>query len=631
MDILKNCQWYRLCLTLVNINTSPAMSSHPFVIIQAIIKGVNSLLSGDEPIIFFHIKGKKHTYKMHQFDKLPIEVFFFKKSPEYYNQWKKTFISYLFDPITGRNFDILEIGEIENRSFDNLLLDIGEIHSEGEICLEFLSPFPFKPQKSKQRTYISKEEFIKVYENRFFRLFGKEIHYTSKKDDFTLLPYYWNYTEIRHPSMSQIGHTQYINGCIGKLYIKGVFKDFLPFLILGSELHTGAKISFSQGYYVLHNNSVPFFDSFFPNKKSIIDTIKITMERYNNAITNLSETEGFSFNEETYAEKIYEEIKENTYTPSPNRSFYIKKKDGSKRLIEQPCFKDLIVQEYLLRTISGVFDRIFEASSIGFRKGKSREIALDMLRSAVSEGYQYAVEADIEDFFLSIDLEILTALLDFYIPQKDIILKSVLLKSIKNGYIVGERYFPRVKGLAQGSPLSPVLANLYLYSFNEKIQNSNVKMVRYGDDFIILTKTKEDARNILSQAENFLSGPGLRIKKGGKMKKLLVISNHSPETWSEEQKKGWEQIDFIPFPDVNPYLSLDEVSNKVAREIIEKIRCWLSKNPDGKVCLQGDFSLCYIIFKNIQENIFTFPTTTRNVVVDKDGKRTYEFKFGRWR
>lgn len=103
-------------------------------------------------------------------------------------------------------------------------------------------------------------------------------------------------------------------------------------------------------------------------------------------------------------------------------------------------------------------------------------------------------------------------------------------------------YYERVKGLAQGSPLSPILANLYLDSFDEQIKQwglispeehaetdhdtgdaghkaapkdtaRGVKMVRYADDFIILARTKEDAEHVLSETEAYLSTLGLKIKK----------------------------------------------------------------------------------------------------------------------
>ena len=330
--------------------------------------------------------------------------------------------------------------------------------------------------------------------------------------------------------------------CVGKLYFKGRFRDFLPFLLLGSEVHIGTKLSNSQGYYRLHKESPGYFNSFFPHKKIMVSVIRDVINRYDHALQALSETEKYPFEENQYAENLFQLIACDTYIPTPHIAFTIKKKDGVDRLVEQIPFRDLIIQQYLLKTISVVFDRFFEEESIGFRKGVSRQKSIEIIQAAIAEGYQYVIESDIEDFFPSVDLDILKYQLDAYIPQNDTCLKNILLKSIKNGYVLNGVYHERIKGLAQGSPLSPILANLYLDSFDEQIKQwglvspdehaetdhdtgdaghkaafSNaargVKMVRYADDLIILTRTKEDAEHVLSETEAYLSTLGLKIKK----------------------------------------------------------------------------------------------------------------------
>lgn len=171
----------------------------------------------------------------------PWKSIFFRKGSEYARQWRDAFQTYLSDSVTGRNFEIVGMGDVEERNFGQVIRERDIQYFEGEICLELLTPFPFKPGKGKPRTYISKTAFIRSFERRFSRLFGREIVYSSQDDQFSLLPYYWNYTEIRHASISQPGQTQYINGCVGKLYIKGHFRDFLPFLLLGSQAHIGTS------------------------------------------------------------------------------------------------------------------------------------------------------------------------------------------------------------------------------------------------------------------------------------------------------------------------------------------------------------------------------------------------------
>ena len=279
----KDPSWQRLSVTLVNIRASQAMTAHPFSVFQAIIKGVSLSIGDDaEPLIFFHIKNKSHTFKMRPSYKIPLEIFFFKADPNYAHQWREAFRDYLCSPETGRNFEIVDIAEIEERRFDVVAAEAGITRTEGEICLEFLTPFPFKIEKNRHRTYITKPTFIQSFEKRFLRLFGRKIVYESQDDQFSILPYYWKYTEIRHPSKSQPGRIQYLNGCIGPLYIKGAFKDFLPFLILGSELHTGPKLSNSQGYYHLPKESSGYFKRYFPDKKVMLSVVREAVKKFVN-------------------------------------------------------------------------------------------------------------------------------------------------------------------------------------------------------------------------------------------------------------------------------------------------------------------------------------------------------------
>ncbi|MEW6089175.1 MAG: CRISPR-associated endonuclease Cas1 [bacterium] len=635
MQEFSSLSWHRLSVTLVNIRMLSSAKAHPVSIFQAIIKGV-SILMGimDDPSIFFHIRDKRHTYKLRESDKVLIDIFFCGYNLDFVKKWSDAFKTYLSNPDTGRNFDIIELGEPEERTFEKVFSETGEISSEREICLEFLIPFSFKPKT--HRTSITKTAFINSFENRLSKLFGKEFKYSSQSDNFSVLPYYWDYTQISHPSQSQQGRIQYINGCVGRLYIKGKFSDLLPFIILGSELHTGTKTSNAQGYYLLHKEPQGYFDKNFPNQKSILSIIKDVIDKYDNALESLSIDEKFSFNEEVYAEKLFHQITENNYIPSPNIAFLIKKKDSVDRLVEQLQFKDLIVQQYVLKTISENFDRIFEKESIGFRKGVSREKSIELVQSAIGEGYQFVIESDVEDFFPSVDLDILTRLLEFYIPQKDICLKNIIQKCMRNGYILNGTYYARIKGLAQGSPLSPILANLYLDSFDEQMQKFNVRMIRYADDFVILTRTKEDAENILSQTESFLSGLGLKIKKEKTNIKhikdgfqFLGISFTGSEVKveSEDEMKRFKKPLYITEPYTFLSLNGDAIDILKNREIIETIP--IRRISEIMVMEKTVFSTA-LITKCTDNNIpFTIVLNTGYYIttIKPDSKKYYDITF----
>ena len=206
--------------------------------------------------------------------------------------------------------------------------------------------------------------------NGFQDFFGTKVEYTGKNDDFQLVPCYRDYVEVvKRNSRSNPGTKQYINGFAGKLYIKGKFPDFLKFFVLGNELHAGTKFSFGYGYYQLHREPVPYFTPRFPDVKAVVSVIDDVRERYD-AVEYSAENE-FSDKEE-FAREICEKIEKGEFVFSPSQAFMITKKSGTKRMIERLPFTDMVVQQYLYRTIYRVFDKVFEDESIGFRKGKSR-------------------------------------------------------------------------------------------------------------------------------------------------------------------------------------------------------------------------------------------------------------------
>lgn len=511
-------KWCRLAFTLARTKEFRANRIYPLTATEAIFKKVTEAWSPgaapEKPQVFFHLKDLRQPFAARDQDLFPVEAFFAGSEVLHAARWKEELEKYMSSPEGRVKFELAQTGEAEERSCSRLAQEFTDQKTAGEICLDFLSPMPFKAKTRKGRTFLDKEDFIQLLLRRFARLFGNgsEFRYKPEGDDFELLPYYWKYVEIKHDSASQPGNKQYVNGCVGRLYIKGKFKSFLPYLILGSELHAGNTLSNSQGYYKLLFDSPAYFER-FPNGQSLYTVTRDVLEKHDNAAEQLSEEAGFSFDSKAFAEKLARDIKAGTYRPDPNTAFLIEKRPDGERLVERLSFRDLIVQEYLLNTMSEVAERIFEEQSIGFRKGVSRQKAIEMFQEALAEGFRYVIESDIEDFFPSIDLSILDQILCRILPEKDCLLKDVLRKCLRNGYVLKGNYHDRTAGIAQGSPLSPLLANLYLDSFDEAVEGWGVRLIRYADDFIILAKTLEQAEGILSEAESFLSHMGLKLKK----------------------------------------------------------------------------------------------------------------------
>ena len=103
--------------------------------------------------------------------------------------------------------------------------------------------------------------------------------------------------------------------------------------------------------------------------------------------------------------------------------------------------------------------------------GQQIELSISLkekiINDAVANGFEWVVESDIEAFFPSINHKELFKLIDRYLPKKDVVTKNLLHLAIKKEFIKDGTVFKRSCGVAQGSPLSPLLANLFLDGFDK--------------------------------------------------------------------------------------------------------------------------------------------------------------------
>jgi len=518
VEELEKLEWIRISL-LVRASERYSPSSHPICVMEAIIKAVSDQTWGiakdqwkNRPV--FHFKNLPHNFRVRPGEFYQAELMFTEKSLPEIEDSLRSLREYFSLEENCRSFSLVEISAAESRNLARLYDELGEIPKSGEICLWFLTPLHFKPVQGKSRYVIEKESFFRSLASRLSRLFSKNFSPSELiESELEILPYYWDYTEIKHSSHSQPGHIQYINGCIGPLYLRGNFTALKPWLYLSAELHAGSKMSASLGYFKLIKESWEYFDKKFPDLSQLKAIAAEVLERYDNALLDLVQPEKGNLKPEEAVNCLYQELKEGNYLPLPYRAFTIRTESGKERQVEQPEYKDLIAGLYALRLLSPVLDKAYEEESIGFRKGRSREKAIELIREAINEGYLWLVESDIENFFPAINLEKLDALLECYLPEKDVRFKSFLKSMIRAPFRQRDRVITRERGLAQGHPLSPCLTNLYLDSFDEQVKKLGARLIRYADDFLIFCKTREQAELILQEIEKILAGLELKLKK----------------------------------------------------------------------------------------------------------------------
>jgi RNA-directed DNA polymerase len=124
-------------------------------------------------------------------------------------------------------------------------------------------------------------------------------------------------------------------------------------------------------------------------------------------------------------------------------------------------------------------------------------------------GYQWVLDADIVKFFDSIDHRRLLKEVRLHIDNPRIL---CLIKSwISAGVLTEEGVIVPQKGIPQGAVISPLLANIYLHEFDELVTATDLKLVRYADDFLVLARSQERILQARLEITNLLEAMGLMI------------------------------------------------------------------------------------------------------------------------
>lgn len=256
------------------------------------------------------------------------------------------------------------------------------------------------------------------------------------------------------------------------------------------------------------------------------------------------------------------ELEERRYRPLPLLRFLVAKRDGSPRALTVPTVRDRVAQGAVLNAVEPLFEREFEDASFAYRKGLSVKKAACRIRDLREQGYCYVLEADVDSYFESINHALLLSRVQNLIQEEEIL--SLIRMWVKAEVYDGKRVFIMERGIPQGSVISPMLANLFLDDLDEALLSQGHKLVRYADDFIVLTKNRSQAEAALELTEEVLSKLQLELDeedtritgfdRGFKFLGLVFLKDSIFAPFDRE--RGKREILYMPPPfDLKGYLS----------------------------------------------------------------------------
>ncbi len=213
----------------------------------------------------------------------------------------------------------------------------------------------------------------------------------------------------------------------------------------------------------------------------------------------------FQFNLEENLQVLNKILSEQTYEPLPFLKITVPKNNLEKRNINIPAIRDRIVQTAIVNILEPIFEKKFIDSSYGYRPDKSAIKALNKIQKYIKNGNTWVLDSDIDSFFDNVDTEILFDLIKKEVSDKKLL--NLLYKLLK----AGEQY--NGKGIPQGAVTSPLFSNIYLNEFDISLTNNQYNLIRYADDFVILTKNEKEASNSLKDVEKILESLKLKINK----------------------------------------------------------------------------------------------------------------------
>lgn len=202
-------------------------------------------------------------------------------------------------------------------------------------------------------------------------------------------------------------------------------------------------------------------------------------------------------------EFLHERLKTNTYELSPVRRTEIEKPDGGVRLLGIPTVKDRVIQQAIVNVIEPIFDVTFHPSSYGYRPKRSQHQAVAKAERFMNKyGLTHVVDMDLSKCFDTLDHETMMKTISEKISDGRVL--DLIKKFLKSGVMNGNNFSKTEVGSPQGGVISPLLSNIYLNKFDQKMMSKGIRIVRYADDILVFAKDKNTAGNYRAYATNIL-------------------------------------------------------------------------------------------------------------------------------
>ena len=210
----------------------------------------------------------------------------------------------------------------------------------------------------------------------------------------------------------------------------------------------------------------------------------------------------------------------------PQRGIAKRRPGKTPRPIVIAAIENRVVQRAILDILQGlrpIYEILSTRTSIGGIKNRGREHAMSLVREATDNDARYFIRSDIEGFFTKIPRSDVLSFIAQFISDPEFLdlVERATDTRLANAHQLGDEalLFPiEENGVAQGSPLSPLIGNILLRGFDLAMNGRGITCIRYIDDFLLLGPAEKAVKKAFRNAQDVLTGMGLRAYDPGSEK-----------------------------------------------------------------------------------------------------------------